>query len=204
MKLPRRQFLHLAAGAAAGSAVPAIAIAQTDPKRPPSETPGRPLAERLAAYADKLRYDDIDAATVERVKSHVIDVLGCGIAAFDEPPVRVCRDVALAPSGGATAVIASEARRSRIDEHRTFQADSSRAPSRTLHIELINKEKIKIMNSPSGPRAAASCPSPLRWRVAEKCAQAIEKAESSPKTHTSAAPNRGQPTRSQTRIASRP
>ena len=39
----------------------------------------RPLAERLAAYAAALRYEDLDAATVERVKSHVIDTLGCGI-----------------------------------------------------------------------------------------------------------------------------
>ena len=61
-----------------------------------SEQAARPLAERLAAYADRLRYDDLDAATIERVKSHVIDTLGCGIAAFDEKPVRICRDVALA------------------------------------------------------------------------------------------------------------
>ena len=70
-----------------------------------SEQPGRPLAERLAAYADSLRYDDLDSATIERVKSHVIDTLGCGIAAFDERPVRICRDVALANgSGGATII----------------------------------------------------------------------------------------------------
>ena len=43
----------------------------------------RPLAERLAVYAAALRYDDLDAASVERVKSHVIDTIGCGIAAFD-------------------------------------------------------------------------------------------------------------------------
>ena len=53
-----------------------------------SEQTIRPLAERLATYADRLRYDDLDAATIERVKSHVIDALGCGIAAFDENPVR--------------------------------------------------------------------------------------------------------------------
>jgi 2-methylcitrate dehydratase len=108
MKLPRRRFLHLAAGAAASSAVPGLARAQT--ARQPSEQPAHPLAERLAAYADRLRYDDIDAATVERVKSHVIDVLGCGIAAFDEPPVRICRDVALATSGGASLVIGTARR----------------------------------------------------------------------------------------------
>ena len=54
----------------------------------------RPLAERMAAYTAALRYEDLDAATIERVKSHVIDVLGCGIAAFDERAVRICRDIA--------------------------------------------------------------------------------------------------------------
>src|SRR5262249_22715755 len=48
--------------------------------------------------------EDLDSATVERVKSHVIDTLGCGIAAFDERPVRICREVALAVAGGATVI----------------------------------------------------------------------------------------------------
>ena len=66
------------------------------------------LAERLAAYADGLRYDDLDAETIERVKSHVIDTLGCGIAAFDERPVRICRDVVLAAASGASTVIGTK------------------------------------------------------------------------------------------------
>jgi 2-methylcitrate dehydratase len=64
----------------------------------------RPLAERLAAYAASLRYEDLDAATIERVKSHVIDTLGCGIAAFDERAVRVCRDIADSVQGAATII----------------------------------------------------------------------------------------------------
>jgi len=64
----------------------------------------RPLAERLAAYAAALRYEDLDPATVERVKSHVIDTLGCGIAAFDERPVRVCREIAQSVQGPATII----------------------------------------------------------------------------------------------------
>src|SRR5258708_17704217 len=60
------------------------------------ETPAHPLAERLAGYADRLRYSDLDAATIEAVKSHLIDTLGCAVAAFDEKPVRICREVALA------------------------------------------------------------------------------------------------------------
>src|SRR5947207_5379849 len=72
-----------------------------------SEHPVRPLAERLAAYADRLRYDDLNAITIERVKSLVIDTLGCGVAALDETPVRICRDVALAfaSKGGVSTVI---------------------------------------------------------------------------------------------------
>jgi 2-methylcitrate dehydratase len=100
MKLPRRAFLALAAGAAALPAASRIAYPQSQPPSPPVH----PLAERLAAYADGLRYDDIDAATVERVKTHVIDTIGCGIGAFDQRPVGICRDVALAVGGNATII----------------------------------------------------------------------------------------------------
>jgi 2-methylcitrate dehydratase len=102
MKLPRRAFLHLAAGAAALPVVSRIAGAQNQP--PPSARLVRPLAERLADYADGLRYDDIDAATIERVKTHVIDTIGCGIGAFDERPVGICRNVALAVGGNSTII----------------------------------------------------------------------------------------------------
>jgi 2-methylcitrate dehydratase len=97
MKLPRRDFLRLATGAAALPLTSRLAGAQNQPVV-------RPLAERLAAYADGLRYEDIDAATIERVKTHVIDTIGCGIGAFDERPVGICRDVALAVGGNATII----------------------------------------------------------------------------------------------------
>jgi 2-methylcitrate dehydratase len=100
MKLARRQFLHLT-GAAAFPAASRLARAEATRSSMPAHT----LAERLAAYAHGLRYDDLDAGTVERVKAYVIDTLGCGIAAFDEPVVRICRDVALAPGGGPSTVI---------------------------------------------------------------------------------------------------
>jgi 2-methylcitrate dehydratase len=104
MLLARRKLLRLAAGAVALPAVHRVARAQA----------ARPLAERLADYAHALRHDDLDAATVERVKSHVIDTLGCGIAAFDEPPVRVCRDIALAGASGEATVIGTP-RRTAVD-----------------------------------------------------------------------------------------
>jgi 2-methylcitrate dehydratase len=100
MKLPRRKFLGLAGGAAASPFVSRIASSQGS----------RPLAERLADYAHELRYDDLDAATIEQVKALVIDTLGCGIAAFDEGPVRICRDIALAVPDGPALVIGTTRR----------------------------------------------------------------------------------------------
>ena len=100
MQLVRREFLGLATGAGLLSVAGCPAWAQAT----------RPLAERLADYAVRLRYEDLDAATIERVKSHVIDTLGCGIAALDEPPVRICRDVALAPADGGSTVIGTSRR----------------------------------------------------------------------------------------------
>jgi 2-methylcitrate dehydratase len=98
--IPRR---HVVAGLAAiglsGLSSRARAAEEGSP-----EQPGRSLAERLAAYASGLGYDDLDAATVERIKIHVIDTIGCGIAAFDERPVRICRDIALAQTGGASVI----------------------------------------------------------------------------------------------------
>ena len=98
MTLARRKFLTLTAAAVALPAVHRHAWAQA------------PLAERLAAYADRLRFEDIDAATIEQVRSFVIDTIGCGIAAFDEKAVRICRDVALASGEGTSTVIGTSRR----------------------------------------------------------------------------------------------
>ena len=37
--------------------------------------------------------------TIERVKIHMIDSLGCGVGALNEPAVRICREVALPVAG---------------------------------------------------------------------------------------------------------
>lgn len=107
MKFPRRHFLHLATGAALLPIASQIARAENTTASVPEP---EPLAARLAAYADGLRYDDLDATTVEAVKVHLIDSLGCGLAAFDEKPVRICRDVVLASGGGAATVIGTKHR----------------------------------------------------------------------------------------------
>jgi 2-methylcitrate dehydratase len=100
MRLPRRNFLSLAASGAALPVLSRLSWSQD----------AQPLAERLADYAKRLRYEDLDAATIEQVKVLVIDTLGCGLAAFDEQAVRACREIALAQASGASTVIGTNRR----------------------------------------------------------------------------------------------
>jgi 2-methylcitrate dehydratase len=104
MKIPRRRFLHVGAGAALLPFAFRAAGAQERPASSRSESYERSLAERLARYALGLRYEDLDSATVERVKTHVIDSIGCAIGGWDERPVRACRELALAVTGPATII----------------------------------------------------------------------------------------------------
>ncbi len=104
--IPRRRVIAGMAAFGLWGLAPRLPAAESGA----SKSPAVPLADRLAAYADTLRHDDLDAATVERVKSHFIDTIGCGIAAFDERPVRICRDVALGVAAGAATVIGTNRR----------------------------------------------------------------------------------------------
>ena len=69
-----------------------------------SDARERPLAERLATYAHSLTYEELDGATIERVKTLLIDTIGCGVGAWDEKPVRICREIALSAAGPATVI----------------------------------------------------------------------------------------------------
>lgn len=106
MKLTRRTLLHLGAGAAAtplAMTAPAILLPRgAGAASGPAGAP--PLARRLARYALGLRDSDLDAATIERVKIHLIDALGCGICALSEQAVRICREMALPVSGSSTII----------------------------------------------------------------------------------------------------
>ena len=101
--MPRRHVI-------AGLATLGVAGLQPCARAAPAEKTIPPLAERLAGYADALRYQDLDAETIERVKLHLIDTIGCGIAAFDERPVRTCREVARAATGGTATLIGTNQR----------------------------------------------------------------------------------------------
>ena len=113
MRISRRRFVSLSAGAAGLPVLTQIAKAETHTAPPASEPRGQSLADRLAAYASALRYDDLDAATLERVKTLVIDTIGCGMGAWDERPVRACREIALSVNGPATVI--GTARRTSTD-----------------------------------------------------------------------------------------
>src|ERR1700744_1916202 len=86
--MDRRHFVAslgaLAAGATGLSASPALAQTRSS------------IAEQLAAYAASLTYNDLDDETIETVRTHLADALGCGVAALDEKPVAIARQGALA------------------------------------------------------------------------------------------------------------
>ena len=108
MDLDRRVLLAGLSSLAAA----APSLAQTAPaavKSGPNETP---LARRLANYGDSLRFADLDSATIERTRVHLLDSLGCGLAAFKEGTVSVVRDLAFANGGNAATIIGTKRRAS--------------------------------------------------------------------------------------------
>ena len=104
MNLTRRSVLRLGAGA---TTLPFAATIAGFTTANAADT--LPLARRLADYALGLRYEDLDPATIERVKIHLIDSVGCGIAALNEPAVKICREIAL-PVNGASTIIGTSHR----------------------------------------------------------------------------------------------
>jgi len=58
------------------------------------EDMGKTLAERMADYTTRLRYEDLPAEVVHEVKRRVIDSLGCAIGAYDAEPCTVGRNIA--------------------------------------------------------------------------------------------------------------
>jgi 2-methylcitrate dehydratase len=104
MKLTRRTVLRLGAGASVLPLTTANPLGSQSAGAADASAAGAPLARLLADYALGLRYEDLDPATVERVKIHMIDSIGCGVGALNEPAVRICREIALAVSGTSTVI----------------------------------------------------------------------------------------------------
>ncbi len=105
MKLTRRAVLHMGAGASVLPLATANLLrSQSAGAADVSAAGAPPLARRLADYALGLRYEHLDPATIERVKIHIIDSLGCGVGALNEAAVRICREVALSVGGTSTII----------------------------------------------------------------------------------------------------
>ena len=49
------------------------------------------MAERLAAFAVGASFDHISAESVKQIKIHVLDAIGCAIAALQAPPIKALR-----------------------------------------------------------------------------------------------------------------
>jgi 2-methylcitrate dehydratase len=102
----RRRFLQqLAATSASVTAAAALpAMAQEKSERPVVEngSSGRAgsVAERLADYAAKLRYEDLPAEVVRTVKRTILDTIGCAIGGYQAGPSRIA--VKLAAGVSAT------------------------------------------------------------------------------------------------------
>jgi 2-methylcitrate dehydratase len=104
--IPRRSLL---AGMAA-TGFSASTRSAEGPQSSQRQTSERPLADRLAAYAERLSYRDIGASALEAVKVLVVDSFGCAVAAFDERPVRICREIAAATGGGSSTILGTHRR----------------------------------------------------------------------------------------------
>src|SRR5262249_56382885 len=101
MKICRRRLLHLGGAAAIPFASQLMRAEHSAAQSLPASS-DRPLAERLAAYASGLRYEDLDKPTIERVKALLIDTIGCGMGAWEDRPIRNRRPIALSVGGPAT------------------------------------------------------------------------------------------------------
>jgi 2-methylcitrate dehydratase len=57
------------------------------------------LTRKLAEYAVGFRPESLNAALVETIVDHIIDAMGCAVAAVNEAPARIARDVAMESEG---------------------------------------------------------------------------------------------------------
>lgn len=61
------------------------------------------IVERIASYAEGLRYEDIDQKTRDCAKRVLLDALGCALGAVEAEPVRIVHRVALSLGGAPQA-----------------------------------------------------------------------------------------------------
>src|SRR6266446_2069110 len=107
----RRQFLRnvVTGGVSvvAATALPAGAQEKAELPTGRNEPPatGSPVAETLADFAVKLRYEDLPADVIRTVKRTVLDTIGCAIGGYDAEPSRIARRLASRVSATPAATV---------------------------------------------------------------------------------------------------
>ncbi len=69
------------------------------------------VVERIASYAEELRYEDIDEQTRDYAKRLLLDALGCAFGALEGEPVRIVRTVAQELGGAPQASLIGQKRK---------------------------------------------------------------------------------------------
>ncbi len=62
-------------------------------------------SQRLAVFAEQLKFEDIPTRVIDRVKLHILDILGIGLAASDMPFARIIVETARAWGGVAQSTV---------------------------------------------------------------------------------------------------
>jgi len=107
----RRQFLRdvVTSGVwmVAAAALPAGAQERAELPTGRNEPPatGGPVAETLADFAVKLRYEDLPGDVIRTVKRTILDTIGCAIGGYDAEPSRIARRLASRVSATPAATV---------------------------------------------------------------------------------------------------
>ena len=56
------------------------------------------IVERLSAYAEGLRYEDLPDDVIGTAKRVIIDSIGCALGGYDSAPEGIARDLAMMTS----------------------------------------------------------------------------------------------------------
>ena len=63
------------------------------------------LAERVAEFLVRERYEDLPRETIEKAKEFVLDVIGCTIGASQQPQIKALTEVLIAEGGNPVASV---------------------------------------------------------------------------------------------------
>lgn len=73
------------------------------------------LVDRLGAYAETLRYEDLPAEVVHQAKRLILDTIGCALGGYDAEPARVARELAATVTSTEPARVLGSGQRTSAD-----------------------------------------------------------------------------------------